>query len=354
MQFHILRRQPDDFCQEYYDAWCQGRTGFPFVDACMRCLIDCGWLNFRMRAMLVSFATYNLWLDWKKIAGHLARVFLDYEPGIHYPQLQMQAGTTGINAMRVYNCTKQGKDQDPNGVFIRKYVPELRNVPLEYIHEPCNMPVKIQRKCGVIIGNGEGKNRPAGLGGIFQPVQQSTTDETVSPLKAELVHYPSPIVDEKTTAKIAKDKISTVRKQESTKEEAQKVYIKHGSRRTRNADRDGVKPKALSSAVKRVKVDKGQTSLLHSWKSASPVKAKSASSNIDLTKDDAMIEQSTSFEDRGDNARKETISRPSPMKDFFKRESTKMALATEWSCKICTFINEKPLALVCSMCGSIK
>ena len=78
LAFSQLRRQPNDFNQEYYDAWCQGRTGFPFVDACMRCLVDCGWLNFRMRAMLVSFATYNLWLDWKHISHHLARVFLDY------------------------------------------------------------------------------------------------------------------------------------------------------------------------------------------------------------------------------------------------------------------------------------
>lgn len=95
LAYSHLRRQPNDFNQEYYDAWCTGNTGYPFVDACMRCLHDCGWINFRMRAMLVSFATYNLWLDWKRIAGHLARLFLDYEPGIHYPQLQMQAGTTG-------------------------------------------------------------------------------------------------------------------------------------------------------------------------------------------------------------------------------------------------------------------
>lgn len=80
--FSHLRRQPGDFNEEYFEAWCYGRTGYPFVDACMRCLIRCGWINFRMRAMLVSFATYNLWLDWKKIAPHLARLFLDYEPGI--------------------------------------------------------------------------------------------------------------------------------------------------------------------------------------------------------------------------------------------------------------------------------
>mmetsp|Transcript_37535 Transcript_37535/g.79145 ORF Transcript_37535/g.79145 Transcript_37535/m.79145 type:complete len:625 (+) Transcript_37535:258-2132(+) len=272
LAFSHLRRQPNDFCQEYYDAWCQGRTGFPFVDACMRCLIDCGWLNFRMRAMLVSFATYNLWLDWKKIAGHLARVFLDYEPGIHYPQLQMQAGTTGINAMRVYNVTKQGIDQDPDGIFIRKYVAELRNVPNEYIHEPCNMPTKLQRKCKVLIGNVEEKARSSQLG--FQPIKQ-TSDKHEDVDDSDNFYYPSPIVDEKATAKKAKDKLSAVRKQESTKAEAQQVYLKHGSRRSPNADRDGRKPKALSSTVKRVKIDKGQTSLMSSWKSQSPQKDKS-------------------------------------------------------------------------------
>ena len=117
--FQSMRRGDDDWNEEYYQAWKHGRTGFPFVDACMRCLIQHGWLNFRMRAMLVSFATYNLWLDWTRISGHLARVFLDYEPGIHYPQIQMQAGTTGINAMRVYNVVKQGKDQDPDGTSVR-------------------------------------------------------------------------------------------------------------------------------------------------------------------------------------------------------------------------------------------
>jgi deoxyribodipyrimidine photolyase len=116
--YQHLRRQPNDWDENKYIAWSTGKTGYPFVDACMRCLIEHGWINFRMRAMLVSFATYNLWLDWKKIAPHLARVFLDFEPGIHYPQLQMQAGTSGINAMRVYNVTKQSKDQDPKGVFM--------------------------------------------------------------------------------------------------------------------------------------------------------------------------------------------------------------------------------------------
>ncbi|KAL7518472.1 hypothetical protein ACHAWX_003294, partial [Stephanocyclus meneghinianus] len=212
LAFSHLRRQQGDFNPDYFDAWCQGRTGFPFVDACMRCLINCGWINFRMRAMLVSFATYNLWLDWKVIAPHLARLFLDYEPGIHYPQLQMQAGTTGINTMRVYNVTKQGKDQDPQGVFIRKYVPELKNVPNEYIHEPYNMPTSLQKICGVLIDNSQQRKSVDCLNGFVKSDPKDSTE------------------DEKSSAKAAKDKLSAVRKQQATKDEAKKVYLKHGSR----------------------------------------------------------------------------------------------------------------------------
>lgn len=85
--------------------------------------------------MLVSFAIYNLWLDWRAVASHMARVFLDYEPGIHYSQLQMQAATTGVD-MRCYSVTKQAKEQDPKGDFIKRYVPELASVPEKFIHEP--------------------------------------------------------------------------------------------------------------------------------------------------------------------------------------------------------------------------
>jgi len=120
---------------ERLTAFETGRTGFPMVDACMRCLLETGWLNFRMRCMIVSFAVYNLWLDWKSIAAHLARCFLDFEPGIHYPQLQMQAGTTGVD-MRCYSVTRQAKEQDPKGEFIKRYVPELRATEGKFIHEP--------------------------------------------------------------------------------------------------------------------------------------------------------------------------------------------------------------------------
>lgn len=272
--YQHLRRQPGDWNERYYHCWSTGTTGFPFVDACMRCLLAHGWINFRMRAMLVSFATYNLWLDWKRIAPHLARVFLDYEPGIHYPQLQMQSGTTGINAMRVYSVVKQGKDQDAKGKFVRKYVPELKNIPDDYIHEPWRMPKAVQSKAKVTIG----------------------------------VEYPFPIVDEKESAKVAKAKVATIRRQEATKQEATKVYAKHGSR-TANRDRP---------AAKRAREgDRPQQRTLH-----------------DVVKTAEMM------------ASKPTIAAP---------ELTGSCLPVAgWACAACTFINDKPVALACSVCGTFR
>ena len=107
------------------DAWSAGRTGWPIVDACMRMLTATGWLNFRMRAMLASIAAYPLWLHWREPGQVLARLFVDYEPGIHWPQMHMQSGVTGINATRVYSPARQQHDQDPDGRFVRAWIPEL-------------------------------------------------------------------------------------------------------------------------------------------------------------------------------------------------------------------------------------
>jgi deoxyribodipyrimidine photo-lyase len=117
-------------------AWDAGETGLPFVDACLRYLAATGWLNFRMRAMVMSVASYHLWLDWRATGVILARRFTDYDPGIHWPQVQMQSGTTGINTPRIYNPVKQGQDQDPTGAFTRRWVPELAAVPDHFLQEP--------------------------------------------------------------------------------------------------------------------------------------------------------------------------------------------------------------------------
>ncbi len=133
-----LREQ--DFNVEYFEALKDARTGWPMVDACVVMLRETGWLNFRMRAMLVSVAAYPLWLHWRPVGEWLATQFLDYEPGIHWSQLQMQSGTTGINTTRVYNPIKQAQDHDPHGQFVKRWLPRMRNVPQAWLFQPWMIP----------------------------------------------------------------------------------------------------------------------------------------------------------------------------------------------------------------------
>ena len=137
-----LREQ--DFNLEFFEALKEARTGWPMVDACVTMLRETGWLNFRMRAMLVSVAAYPLWLHWRPVGEWLATQFLDYEPGIHWSQLQMQSGTTGINTTRVYNPIKQAQDHDPYGKFVRRWLPHMRHVPDTWLFEPWLMPEQLK------------------------------------------------------------------------------------------------------------------------------------------------------------------------------------------------------------------
>ena len=168
------------------DAWINGNTGVPIVDACMRCLQATGFLNFRMRAMVVSFAVYGLHLSWRTIHEPLAQIFLDYEPGIHLSQLQMQAGVVGINTIRVYSPTKQIIDQDPDCKFVKRWIPELEN---------------------------------------FDTAAIIDYEKTV------LGKYPAPIVDFKANSKLMKDQIFAIRKSQEGKKASQEVLKKHGSRK---------------------------------------------------------------------------------------------------------------------------
>jgi deoxyribodipyrimidine photo-lyase len=197
-------------------AWATGQTGLPFLDACMRSLIATGWLNFRMRAMVQSVASYHLALDWRMSGLQLARLFTDYEPGIHWSQVQMQAGQTGINIPRIYNPVKQGLDQDPDGVFTRRWVPELAHVPLALLQEPWRMDEAMQRRTGCVLG----------------------------------VDYPRPVVDHEVAAREVRMRLTAVRKESGYGAEARRVFAKHGSRKKqpdRSRRRGSKKPESVAT-----------------------------------------------------------------------------------------------------------
>ncbi|MFL1895041.1 deoxyribodipyrimidine photo-lyase/cryptochrome family protein [Aquimarina sp. 2-A2] len=188
--YHKLKKQVSD---DYKIAWKTGQTGYPLIDACMRCLNETGYLNFRMRALVVSFFTHNLWQPWQEATSHLSQMFLDFEPGIHFPQLQMQAGETGTNMLRIYNPVKNSIEHDPRGDFIKKWVSELRDIPSQFIHEPYKMTALDQKFNDFVIG----------------------------------VDYPKPIVALSPTRKHASDTLWGLRDDQLVKEESLRILRKH-------------------------------------------------------------------------------------------------------------------------------
>ena len=135
------------------DAWKTGQTGFPMVDASMRCLRETGWLNFRMRAMCASYYFQILQQPWLIGADHFHRHLIDSVAAINYTQWQSQCGLVGRPGLRLYNPRKQVRDQDPAGEFITRWVPELEPLPAAHLDRPERTPLAVQDECGVRIGD---------------------------------------------------------------------------------------------------------------------------------------------------------------------------------------------------------
>ena len=152
-----------------------------------------------MRAMLMSFASYHLWLHWRKPALHLAKLFTDYEPGIHYSQVQMQSGTTGINAIRIYNPIKQSLEKDSEGVFIKKWVPELRSLPKELVHRPWDLTLLEEAMYDFKIGR----------------------------------DYPKPIVNIEDSGAHAREKLWSIKNSNKSKKNGLRILAKHSKARNK-------------------------------------------------------------------------------------------------------------------------
>lgn len=183
---------------EHLGRWLAGRTGWPLVDACMRCAAATGFLNFRMRALVLSIAVHSLRIDWRKTLYPLARLWADYEPGIHIAQTQMQAGVVGINQLRIYSPDKQLSDHDKDARFVKRWVPELREVSAREIRNHHLNPVE---------------------------------------------SYPAPMLDWRESSRQMRSDYYEIKQRPETRALAEIVYAKHGSRKPARSRRPSKKRK---------------------------------------------------------------------------------------------------------------
>lgn len=135
-------------------AWQSGITGYPVVDAGMRQLAETGWMHNRARMITASFLVKHLLINWQEGEDWFMRMLVDGDPAANNGGWQWTAGT-GTDAapyFRIFNPILQGRKFDPDGDYVRRWVPELANVPSRYIHAPWEMPEAEQRNYKVIIG----------------------------------------------------------------------------------------------------------------------------------------------------------------------------------------------------------
>ncbi len=140
---------PQDFA-----AWCNAATGYPVVDAAMHQLLHSGWMHNRARMLTASFLTKDLLVDWRWGERWFMQHLLDGDPAANNGGWQWCAGT-GTDAapfFRIFNPISQGKRFDPHGNYVRRWLPQMRNVPDEYVHEPWRMPPALQHQLGCILG----------------------------------------------------------------------------------------------------------------------------------------------------------------------------------------------------------
>jgi deoxyribodipyrimidine photo-lyase len=165
---HFPRNARSEFKAEYrgairwshakrpFEAWCEGRTGFPLVDAAMRQLRSEGWIHNRARLVVASFLTKDLGIDWRWGERHFMRLLVDGDEANNNGNWQWIA-SVGTDPQpvfrRIYNPARHQERYDPEGSYVRRYVPELREVPDKYLSEPAKMPEEVQRQAGCLIGS---------------------------------------------------------------------------------------------------------------------------------------------------------------------------------------------------------